>query len=280
MKNLHKKPIVGITGSSGILGSYFIRKYKSKFIYKKYSGDITNFNKLNLWYKKANPEYFLHFAAKVPVNFVEKNYKLVKKINLGGTNNLIKIIKKDKKLKWFFFSSTSHVYQKSKNALKENSNLQPQNKYAKTKFLAERKLEKLDSNKICIGRIFSYTSTNQSNSFVIPSIFNQIKQKKNVFYDFNSKRDFVHIDDICSAIYILLKKKSSGIYNIGSGKSVKISNIVTFFSKLFNYKIKIITKKKKDIDNLKSNISKIKKLGWFPKKRLEDILTEYYYKNK
>ena len=151
---------------------------------------------------------------------------------------------------------------------------------AKTKFLAERKLEKLDSNKICIGRIFSYTSTNQSNSFVIPSIFNQIKQKKNVFYDFNSKRDFVHIDDICSAIYILLKKKSSGIYNIGSGKSVKISNIVTFFSKLFNYKIKIITKKKKDIDNLKSNISKIKKLGWFPKKRLEDILTEYYYKNK
>ena len=60
----------------------------------------------------------------------------------------------------------------------------------------------------------------------------KLNKKKNVFYDFNSKRDFVHIDDICSAIYILLKKKSSGIYNIGSGKSVKISNIVTFFFKV------------------------------------------------
>ena len=106
------------------------------------------------------------------------------------------------------------------------------NKYSKTKLLAEKELLELKNKKICIGRIFSFTSKNQSKLFVIPSIFNQIKNnKKPIFLDYNSKRDFIHIDDICNAINFLMLKKAQGIYNIGSGKSYKIIEIVKFFSK-------------------------------------------------
>ena len=85
MKTLNKKPVIGITGYRGVLGSYFIKKYSEKFNFKKYKNDINDFNTLRGWYKKNKPEYFLHFAAKVPISYVEKNYLISKKTNLQGT---------------------------------------------------------------------------------------------------------------------------------------------------------------------------------------------------
>ena len=55
-------------------------------------------------------------------------------------------------LKWFFFSSSSHVYKKSKKKLNENSKTEMNNKYSKTKLLAEKELLELKNKKICIGR--------------------------------------------------------------------------------------------------------------------------------
>ena len=281
MKSLNKKPVIGITGYRGVLGSYFIKKYSKKFNFAKYKYDILDFNKLSNWYKKKKPEYFLHFAAKVPISFVEKNYQISKRSNLQGTKNLILLIKNDANLKWFFFSSSSHVYKRSEKKLNENSITEMTNKYSKTKMLAERELLKLKNKKICIGRIFSFTSKNQNKLFVIPSIFKQLKKNENkIFFDFGSKRDFIHIDDICSAINFLMFKEAKGIYNIGSGKSYKIIEIVKFFSKKLKKKILIKKKNLGKIDTLTSDISKIKKLGWYPKFKFKKILLDYYNSKK
>ena len=281
MKTLNKKPVIGITGYRGVLGSYFIKKYSKKFNFKKYKNDISNFNKLRGWYKKNKPEYFLHFAAKVPISYVEKNYQISKKANLQGTKNLVRLIKNDFNLKWFFFSSSSHVYKKSKKKLNENSKTETNNKYSKLKLLAEKELLKINNKKICIGRIFSFTDKNQSKLFVIPSIFTQIKNNKNpIFFDFNSKRDFIHIDDICNAINFLMFKKAQGIYNIGSGKSSKIIEIAKFFSKKLKKNILIKKSKISKIDILTSDVSKIKKFGWYPKIKFQKILIDYYNSNK
>lgn len=85
---------IGVTGYKGVLGSSFIKKYKSKFKFIKYKGDVTNYKNLKNWFEKLDAENFLHFAAKVPTNLVEQNKNQAKKVNVESVNYIIKLLKK------------------------------------------------------------------------------------------------------------------------------------------------------------------------------------------
>ena len=57
-------------------------------------------------------------------------------------------------------------------------------------------------------------------------------------------REFLYVDDLADAIYLLLKKTNHKILNIGSGEEIsiinlanKIANIVKFEEGLFSIKI-------------------------------------------
>ena len=87
-------------------------------------------------------------------------------------------------------------------------------------------------------------------------------------------RDFLCVSDICEAIQILLNKKSTGIYNIGSGNKVLISNIIKI---IFNkYKKKYFIKNTLKQTCLVANNSKIKRLNWRPTKNIEAIVKELF----
>lgn len=281
------KQIIGITGYKGVLAKNFVKNY-SEFSYSFFKGDIKKFKDIKKWLKKCNPSIIIHLAAKVPVEYVNKNFQDSKDVNVNGTINLLKAIYLNnflkKNFKWFFFSSTSHVYKKKNYACKETDAIDPMSKYGKTKAEAEKKIaifQKKLKFPICIGRIFSFTNYDQQETFLVPAIFKKIKFSKNIPYfdNLSSKRDFIHIDDICSAIYFLLKKKQSGIFNIGSGKSQPISKIALFFSKTYKKKILITNNKSIKKDIILSNISKIKKLGWKPKLSFNHILKDFSKNN-
>jgi len=82
------------------------------------------------------------------------------------------------------------------------------------------------------------------------------------------------ISDICKAIKILINKRATGIYNIGSGNKVLISDIVKLiFTK---YKKKFFIKKNLKKTCLVSNNSKIKRLNWQPTKNINLIVKELF----
>ena len=85
----------------------------------------------------------------------------------------------------------------------------------------------------------------QSEDFVVPAIINKIKKKKLIFENVNHYRDFVSTNDICEAIKILSKNKSTGIYNIGSGKKILIANIIKKMIGKNNKKVSFKNNKKK-----------------------------------
>lgn len=118
----------------------------------------------------------------------------------------------------------------------------------------------------CIGRIFSYTSTDQDRSFIIPSLF---KKKDLKINNLNHCRDFTHIDDICSAIATLCISKKKGIFNIGSGKKINLINIYNSIKKT-NYPLP-----KKSLTTHYADNNKIKKTGWLPKKNIENIIRDF-----
>ena len=257
----------GITGGSGTLGKYLSKKLPFKFT--KYKNRIENKKKLFNWLSKNKFDLIIHLAAIVPTKKVEKNYHKALKVNYLGTKNIVDAINKNiNKPKWFFFASTSHVYNSAYNKkISENESLRPSTKYGFTKIKAEKYIKTNLRIPYAIGRIFSYTHQNQSISFLIPSLVKKIRIKKKILENLNHHRDFVHIDDISSAINLMWKTKAQGVFNIGSGKKTNIKKIANLLNKKLNKSHKILFNDYKNSTSLVSNNIKLRKLGWKPKKR-------------
>ena len=100
--------------------------------------------------------------------------------------------------------------------------------------------------------------------------------RKNMFFDklFNGTleyvtqhhRDFVHINDICDAIEILIKKTHvDGIIDIGSGEPVRVQDLAP------NLPIRLSTPHERIFTC--ANLEKIKALGYKPKYMIKEFLT-------
>ena len=141
----------GITGHSGTLGSQLIKK-KFNFKFIIFKDDICRKKKIYQWIKKNKPDLILHIAAIVPTRVVENNFSYANSVNYIGTKNLVDaIVENNLNLKWFFFSSTSHVYRLPKKKIKINEKCKKKaiSKYGLTKLKAERYIKKkLSKSKI------------------------------------------------------------------------------------------------------------------------------------
>lgn len=269
-----------LTGSSGVLGKK-IKKYLP-FKFYEFKNDITNSNDVEKWVNKNNFDIIIHCAALVPTNKVNNNYKKAHNVNVNGTINLANsILKKKIKPKWFFFTSTSHVYKLNSKLVKidEKNKPKPQNKYGTTKLLAENILKKKFKNtsiKLCIGRIFSFTDNKQKKPFVIPNITEKIIKSKNklILANLNHFRDFLSTKDIVIAINLLRKKSYTGTYNIGSGKKFNLKDIAKLISR--KYKKEIMFTDLNKPTYLIANNKKLLKLHWKPQKFKNNL--EYFYK--
>ena len=132
---------LGITGHTGVLGSEFI-KYNPSKKFIKFKGNITKRKDISEWIIKKNINYLFHFAAVVPTRIVKNNFDYASKVNFLGTKYLVDECLKSKKIKWFFFASTSHVYGFSNKKIKETMKTKPISKYGSTKLKAENYIVK------------------------------------------------------------------------------------------------------------------------------------------
>ena len=275
-----KFKLIGLTGSTGLLGQSLKKKLRKLNNYKLncYKGDITNKSQLKKWFKVNSFCYVIHLAAIVPVKKVNKNINFAKKVNIGGTKNIINEVNKKKSIKWFFFSSSSHVYQFNNKEVRETSIKKPFSIYGKTKLEAEKFIEKKINKKIkfCVGRIFSLEGKNKAKSYFLPGLLKKIRKNKVIEIDLNQFRDFIHVDDVAEAVVILLKKEQVGIYNIASGKKTRFYELINLFSKLLKRKIKFKNTVSKVSNSSYANIYKIKKaINWKVKKKVFYIIKDY-----
>ena len=275
-----KFKLIGLTGSTGLLGQSLKKKLRKLNNYKLncYKGDITNKSQLKKWFKVNSFCYVIHLAAIVPVKKVNKNINFAKKVNIGGTKNIINEINKKKSIKWFFFSSSSHVYQFNNKEVRETSIKKPFSIYGKTKLEAEKFIEKKINKKIkfCVGRIFSLEGKNKAKSYFLPGLLKKIRKNKVIEIDLNQFRDFIHVDDVAEAVVILLKKEQVGIYNIASGKKTRFYELINLFSKLLKRKIKFKNTVSKVSNSSYADIYKIKKdINWKVKKKVFYIIKDY-----
>ena len=258
-----KYKTIGLTGYRGVLGKEIIKQFKNVKIIP-YKNDIRDTQKIKNWLSKYNFDAIIHLAAIVSTSEVLNDKKKAKIVNYNSTKKLINEIINLNKNIWFFFASTSHVYNFTNKKIKESQLCKPINYYGYTKYLAEKYLISKNDINICIGRIFSFSSKKQKKNFFIPSVIEKLKDKKTKIIEFdniNHERDFLTIEEIVKAIKILYTKKKKGVFNICSSKKVKLSDIVIELNKYFGKKI-LIKSKNKDNFMLIGDNKKLKKVGW------------------
>ena len=169
--------------------------------------------------------YIIHFAAQSHVDNSFNNSLEYTEDNVKGTHTLLEIIRKTNPQIVFLHFSTDEVYGESKlnEAPKhEMSILCPTNPYAATKAAAEMLVNAYKHSynlKCIITRCNNVYGPNQYPEKLIPKFINLLRSGKKctIHGDGSSLRSFIHVDDVCSAVDIILHKgKINEIYNIGS----------------------------------------------------------------
>jgi nucleoside-diphosphate-sugar epimerase len=133
------------------------------------------------------------------------------------------------------------------------------NPYAASKYVLEELAERYPDT---LGMRFHtvYSDTPRKGMFLDKLLNNEIE------YVTNHHRDFVHIEDICDAIEILIVKKHvNGIIDIGSGNPIRIRDLVPSAA------IRLNTPHERTFTC--ANLEKMKTLGYKPKYNVENFLT-------
>ncbi|MAG48518.1 hypothetical protein CMO86_02230 [Candidatus Woesearchaeota archaeon] len=136
------------------------------------------------------------------------------------------------------------------------------NPYAFSKF----SVEQLAPEKTLGMRFTTTYGPNAREQMLIPSII-----RNDVSYiNIDHSRDFIHVDDLCSAIIMLIDKNEYGVIDIGTGISHKLTDIMSHYDLTYDNRIGTEIER---LDN-KADIENLTKYGWSAKYNLIDYIND------
>lgn len=262
--------------------------------------DLLNEEKTSKLIKALKPDIVFHLAALTSPSESFLSPALTITNNITAQVNLLEALKNsgvDAKILIISSADIYGVVDRKDLPIDEQTPLMPVNPYAVSKVAQDfLGLEYFLSYGLKVVRVrpFNHIGPRQSSNFVVASFAKQIAEiekgkKDNIISvgNLSSKRDFTDVRDMMEAYLLAIEKGKIGdVYNIGSGISHSISEILEILLSLSAEKIKIEIDKKlfrpKDEPELVCNNSYfVKQTGWQPKipikKTLEDTLD--YWRN-
>ena len=295
-----KKKVL-VTGSEGFIGSHLIEMLLKKnynvralVLYNSFSdkgwlkdikknknleiifGDLTSSDFTREITKKCDKIF--HLGAQISIPYSYKSPEAFFNNNVKGAINILDAAKINK-VKKVVMTSTSEVYGSALYIpMDENHPLRAQSPYSASKISADKFAESfaLSYNvPVVIARPFNNYGPRQSTRAIIPTIIRQMLSNSHInLGNLKSSRDFVYVEDTVNAMIGLSnsKYKNAEVFNICSGKSIKVIELVRIISNIIkkNPKIKIEKKRKRplksEVNLLLGSNQKIKKmLRWKPK---------------
>lgn len=95
----------------------------------------------------------------------------------------------------------------------------------------------------------------------------------------NPLREFLHVDDLASAIIFAMNRKiEGGFYNVGYGEDISIKELAEMIAEIIGYKGKIVWDREKPDGTPRKlmDSSKFRSLGWKPKIDLKTGIKQTY----
>ncbi|MEM3062535.1 MAG: dTDP-glucose 4,6-dehydratase [Nitrososphaerota archaeon] len=307
-----------ITGGLGFIGSNFVNYVSSKYpdvnivIYdicdycaskenvcwkdniKLVVGDIRDYDKFLRSLESYNIDTIINFAAQSNVdNSFIKSLEFTS-TNVFGTHVVLECSRVYGKIKRLIHFSTDEVYGEidEHDSSNEKSILNPTNPYAASKAAAE-----LIARSYCISyklpiiiiRCNNVYGPNQYPEKMIPKFILQLLEGKKITIHGtgNNRRNFIHVDDVSSAVDIILHKGKIGeTYNIGIDNEHSVLSVAKILCDIngSNLEDKVVYIPDRPFNDFRYclDTKKVRELGWLPHiTDFENKLRELYdwYKN-
>lgn len=231
-----------VLGSSGFVGSRFVSLNK----------DLCATNDRNDLVPNLNPytKNILYLISTVDNYNVKVNPYIDVETNL---TTLIRVLENFRHLNRsdvvFNFASSWFVYGDTELPAKETSSCNPRGFYSITKRTAEQLLISYCETYNLKYRILRFANVVGANDKkaskkknALLYLLSELKNHKDInLYD-NGEfyRDFIDIDDLCSAVKLIMDKgEVNSIYNVGNGVAETFREIIYFAHRCYNSKSKI-----------------------------------------
>lgn len=250
---------------------YYLNKKKVSSKKIDISKDL---KKILLLIKKIKPNYIINFISESMVAeswIFPKDWYYLNSYILPSFYHEISNYKFIEKVIHF---STPEVYGSTKKKIKETNFFNPSTPYGVSRVTADQVCNILFKSKkfpVIITRASNVYGECQKLYRIIPKTIISIINKKKISLHGGGKsvRNFIHINDVSNALFIIMEKGIPGeTYHIASNKMTSIKEIVNLISKKLGTNLKNSTKISKDRigkDQLYFlNSSKLRNLGWKP----------------
>jgi nucleoside-diphosphate-sugar epimerase len=236
-----------ITGASGFVGSHVARllvaegcevhalvressnRWRIQDILPSmylWQSDLVAFENMNAYLQEIKPELCIHLAwYAVPGKYLNSQE------NLDSIQASINLLSQLAELgcKRFVGIGTCFEYDLSLGYLSESSLTKPITLYAATKVALSTILQQfaqITEMEIAWIRLFYQYGPMEDERRLIPGIISSLLRDEVVKTTKGEQiRDFLHIEDVASAIWAVAKSNVSGVVNVGSGQPVTVGQI-------------------------------------------------------
>jgi GDP-4-dehydro-6-deoxy-D-mannose reductase len=264
-----------VTGASGFIGRALVARLRaSRFTVLTMDledGDISA-NGTLAKFMQLDIEHVFHLAGKTFVPDSWGNPQSFYETNVMGTLNVLEFCRA-KMVPLTYVSA--YVYgHPEKLPISEDSAIRPNNPYAHTKRIAEQTCNFYANAyglPVTVIRPFNVYGIGQSERFLIPTIIRQVMniEDRIVVKDLLPKRDYVYLEDLVKALLATLKNFIGyRVYNIGSGESINVQQVIDFIQNAARKKKKIFCEnviRPSELMDVVADISRARdELGWFP----------------
>jgi len=281
-----------ITGGAGFVGSYLIDELTDNQIEVSitklkgepfdnikvravYDLDITNPVQIEDVLNASTPDYIFHLAAQSSVAKSWSEPAETMSINAIGTINLLEAVRKiDKKVRILLVGSGEEYgfVKPDEVPVSETNLLRPGNIYAASKAvqgMIGQIYSRAYGMEIIMVRAFNHIGPGQSPMFVVADFAKQIAEIEKGLAEpvmrvgnLEAKRDFTDVRDVVRGYKLLIEQGNTGeYYNIGSGKAVKIRDVLDKLLSMADVKIEVVHDPKKarpvDVLVIEADVTKI-----------------------
>jgi dTDP-glucose 4,6-dehydratase len=221
-----------------------------------------------------NADYVVHFAAETHVDRSILHAADFITTDVIGTFVLLEAAREAKNLKTFVQISTDEVYGSvPEGSSVETDELRPRNPYSASKAGADRLAYSYWATHdvpVIITRASNNYGPNQFPEKVIPLFITNAMENLPVplYGDGQNVRDWLHVEDHCRGVDMLLTKGEPGqVYNIGGGNEVKNVDLTNRILEILGKPASLIqpVEDRKGHDRRYSlSTDKLRKMGWAP----------------
>lgn len=295
-----------VTGVMGFVGRYFVEYLnKREPDAKIYGVDVASNCDMNIDYKSLNlmdtnnvkqfvkdtrPDYIVHLAAmsSVAQSWDEPANCFVN--NMSAFLNLADAVRSNGLKSHILSVGSSEEYGIYDEPIKESFVLHPKNPYSVARlsqeYMSKLYVDNFDAH-VVMTRSFNHIGPRQSTRFVIPSFIEQLVniadgkiENKMMVGNIDVVRDFTDVRDVVDAYYRIIKNAPNrSIYNVCSGRGVKLRDIIETTSKQLGIKPNIVVDpsriRSNEIPSVIGDNSKLKtELGWLQKYTLQQTIKD------